>query len=144
MVGLQLWLVFGVLAFWLNFVPNVGLAISVCLPLPLLLLDPCFGHANIAAATLVPLFVGILAKDILEPLFIGHSTSLTPVTILLSVMLWGSLWGVTGMVLAVPLTAVLRIHLAALEHPLPRYVADILSGHSHSHSHSKPGAVAPI
>ena len=33
-VGLDLWLVFGVLSFWLQFVPNVGMAIGVCLPMP--------------------------------------------------------------------------------------------------------------
>lgn len=43
-------------------------------------------------------------------------------------MLWGSIWGVTGMVLAVPITAVLRIHMSYLEHPLPRYFALLLSG----------------
>ena len=67
-------------------------------------------------------------QDILEPLLIGHSTSLQPVAVLLSIMVWGSVWGVTGMVLAVPMTAVARIHLAGLEHPLPRYLAGLLDG----------------
>jgi predicted PurR-regulated permease PerM len=44
------------------------------------------------------------------------------VVVLLSLMLWGTLWGVPGLVLAVPLTAVLRIHLAHVDHPLPRCV----------------------
>ena len=37
---LSLWLVFGVLFFWLSFVPNIGMAISIVLPMPLVLLDP--------------------------------------------------------------------------------------------------------
>ena len=37
-------------------------------------------------------------------------------------------WGLTGMILAVPMTAVLRIHLSHIEHPLTRYVASALDG----------------
>lgn len=39
-LSVNLWLVFGVLAFWLNFVPNVGAVIAVALPLPVVLIDP--------------------------------------------------------------------------------------------------------
>lgn len=127
-VGLDLWLVFGVLAFLLNFIPNVGMATSVLLPMPLVLLDENFGVASILVAFVGPLLVGMVAKDVLEPLLIGKSTSLQPVAVLLAIMLWGSVWGVTGMVLAVPMTAVGRIYLASVEHPLPRYVATVLAG----------------
>ena len=48
--------------------------------------------------------------------------------VLLAIMLWGSVWGVTGMVLAVPMTAVARIYLASIDHPLPRYLASVLAG----------------
>ena len=41
-LGLDLWLVFGVLAFWLNFVPTVGTLVAVALPMPLVLLDPAW------------------------------------------------------------------------------------------------------
>ena len=40
LLGLDLWLIFGVLTFWLNFIPNVGSALAIALPLPLVLLDP--------------------------------------------------------------------------------------------------------
>ena len=53
---------------------------------------------------------------------------LHPVVVLLSLMLWSALWGVTGMVLAVPLTAVLRIHLTHIDHPLPRLLLRLLDG----------------
>jgi AI-2 transport protein TqsA len=111
-IGLELWLVFGVVAFWLNFIPNVGMFTSVCLPMPLVLLDPHYSASTIAFAFFGPLAAGLAAKDVLEPLLIGRSTSLQPVAVLLAIMLWGSVWGVTGMVLAVPMTAVARIYLA--------------------------------
>lgn len=129
-VGVNLWLVFGIVTFWLNFVPNVGLAVACVLPMPLVLLDAQFGPAAASAAFFGPAAVGMFAKDVLEPSLIGHSTSLTPVAVLLSVMIWGSVWGVTGMVLAVPLTAVIRIYLQGLEHPLAKWCALVLAGRS--------------
>ena len=47
---------------------------------------------------------------------------------LLSLLLWGTVWGITGMVLAVPITAVLRIRLLHIAHPLPQYIASLLVG----------------
>jgi hypothetical protein len=144
--------------------------------MPLVALDPSFGPGRILIAFFSPLGVGLVAKDVLEPLLIGSATSLTPgdppartrsvaarpppcvahacthsvpiampvagaVAVLLSVMIWGSVWGITGMVLAVPLTAVLRIYLAGLEHPLPRYCALVLAGRRDDVQGSK---VAPL
>lgn len=128
LVGQQLWLVFGLLAFWLNFIPNIGMFTAVCLPMPLTALDPRFGPIAVAAAFFCPLTIGVISKDVLEPVVIGGGAGLQPVAVLLSIMLWGSLWGLTGMVLAVPMTAVCRIYLASTPHPLTRYAAAVLSG----------------
>ena len=128
LVGVDLFLAFGVLAFFLNFIPNIGMFTSVVLPMPLVALDPAFSSFQIFVAFLGPLCVGMIAKDVLEPLVLGHGSSLHPVSVLLAIMLFGSVWGVTGMVMAVPLTAVLRIYLSAIDHPLPRYCAHVLAG----------------
>lgn len=48
--------------------------------------------------------------------------------VMLAILLWGSVWGITGMVLAVPITAVIRIYLENIEHPLTRYLALSLGG----------------
>lgn len=145
LVGLDLWLVFGVLAFWLNFIPNVGMFTAVCLPMPLIALDPSFTPPQIAAAFLVPLCVGMVAKDVGEPMVLGKQTSLQPVAVLLAIMLWGSVWGLTGMILAVPVTAVLRIQLESVDHPVPRYIASVLAGSHNGHgaAHSPSPASAP-
>ena len=74
--------------------------------------------------------VHAVVGNILEPVFFGHSMELQPIVVLLSLMLWGSLWGIAGMVLAVPITAVLRIPLMHVDHPLPRYLARVLVGRS--------------
>ena len=127
-IGVSLWLVFAIVTFWLVFIPNIGLAVSLFLPMPIVLLDPHFGIVGVVLAFAGPLAVGLVAKDVLEPLVLGHSTSLTPVAVLLAVMLWATVWGITGMVLAVPLTAVIRIYLQGLDHPLAKFVANVLAG----------------
>jgi len=127
-VGVDLWLVFGVLAFWLNFIPTVGTVVAVALPMPIVLLDPTFSNGAAAVAFAVPLAAHTFAGNVLEPLLFGQTLKLHPVVVLLSLLLWGSLWGVTGMVLAVPLTAVMRIRCAATPHPMPQYVAALLAG----------------
>ena len=61
-VGLDLWLVFGVMAFWLNFIPNVGSMIAMFLPTPVVLLDPALESWQQVMA-----FVGPGAVQMCEP-----------------------------------------------------------------------------
>jgi len=89
-IGLALWSVFGVLSFCLYFIPNIGLPISVCLPMPLISLDPAFGLVQNLVAFGVPMVLGFVSKDCLEPKFLGESTSIQPVAMMLAIMLWGS------------------------------------------------------
>ena len=123
----------------LYFIPNVGLAVALLLPMPIVLLDPASGTVSAILAFAGPLGVGLVAKDVLEPVLLGNSTSLTPVAVLLSILIWGSVWGITGMVMAVPMTAVMRIYLAGLEHPLAKWAANVLAGRPAQH-----GKVAPL
>ena len=88
-----------------------------------------------ATAFFVPLLFGSFSKDVLEPWLIGDATSLQPVALMLAILMWGSIWGVTGMILAVPITAVMRIYLEHLDHPLPKYIAKILAGKGSGHGH---------
>lgn len=81
-----------------------------------------------ALALLMPLTVHVLVGNLLEPIVFGRAMELHPVTVLLSLMLWGALWGIPGLILAVPLTAVLKIHLAHIDHPLPRLLLRLLDG----------------
>ena len=77
--------------------------------------------------------LGLSRAQVLEPTFIGNATSLHPVAVLLAILLYGSVWGITGMVMAIPLTAVLRIYLASIEHPLTVYVMSVSIKPRHSH-----------
>jgi hypothetical protein len=127
LIGSNLWLIFAILTFSLNLVPNVGMFIAVTLPMPLVALDPRFTVFETVFAFLGPACVGVVSKDVLEPLFIGQGASLQPVALMLTIMVWGSMWGLTGMVLAVPITAVLKIYMEHIDHPLTDFVVSILN-----------------
>jgi len=128
-VGLQgLCLSFAVLTFLLNFIPTVGGMGAVLLPMPLIALDEEFGGGQNVVAFIAPLCNNIFAKDVLEPKILGEATNLSPVAVMLSILLFGAVWGIVGMVLAIPLTAVLRIYLESLHHPVPKMIARRMSG----------------
>ena len=123
--GLDLALVFGVMAFLLNFIPSIGSIIATLLPLPIALIQFESGVA-ITFVILLPGAVQFTIGTIVEPLVMGEGLDLHPVTILLALVFWGLLWGPVGMLLAAPITAVLRIVLGRLE--ITRPVAELLAG----------------
>ena len=124
----DLWLAFSVVAFFANFVPNLGAIVAVALPMPVVLIDPDGSpfHSGMAFFSLV--LMHALVGNVVEPVFFGHSMRLHPVVGLLSLMIWGFIWGVPGCVLAVPITAVLRIYLQSIDHPLALALANVLDG----------------
>jgi AI-2 transport protein TqsA len=113
-LGVDLALVFGLLAFLLNFIPNIGSVIATLLPLPVVLIQ--FDSAlMILLAILLPGAVQMTIGNVIEPRVLGKSVDLNPVTVLLGLMFWGLIWGVVGMLLATPLTAVLKVQLNRFE-----------------------------
>ena len=67
----------------------------------------------------------VVVGNVIEPRLMGRSLNLSPLVVIASLATWGSIWGVTGMFLCVPLTAILMIALA--EFPRTRPVAVLLS-----------------
>jgi len=124
--GLQLAVVFGILAFFLNFIPNLGSVVATLLPLPVALIQyesmwPVIGV--VALPGLIQLSIG----NGVEPVLMGHGLELHPLVVLLALLFWGLLWGVAGMFLAAPLTAILRLVLERFETTQP--VAELMAGH---------------
>ncbi len=126
MFGVDLALVFGLLAFLLNFIPSIGSIIGTLLPLPMVLLNPEFQwwHALLIIGLLG--VVQFTLGNVLEPRMMGRSMDLHPITVLLALIFWGTIWGVVGMFLAVPITAVSKILIEKFE--LTRPVADLMAG----------------
>ena len=123
--GLNLALVFGLMAFLLNFIPSFGSIIATLLPLPLALMQ-FESTAAIIMVILLPGAVQVTIGNVIEPKLMGDSMDLHPITILLALMFWGLIWGMVGMLLATPITAVLKVVLERFETTRP--VAALLAG----------------
>lgn len=118
----------GVLAFLLNYVPNVGPVIASALPIPLVLFAmPEAAILTKALAIAAGVAVQVISGNVVEPKIMGDSFELHPIVILLSLILWGIIWGPVGVLLAVPMTAAVKILLERLEQTRP--VAALLAGH---------------
>jgi AI-2 transport protein TqsA len=124
-LGLDLAVVFGLLAFLLNFIPSIGSVIAMLLPLPVALVQFDSG-VMITLAVALPGAVQFVVGNVIEPRFMGTALELHPITILLSLIFWGMLWGGVGMLLAAPITAVIKIILDRI--PTTRPLADLLGG----------------
>ncbi len=124
-LGLDLAIVFGVLAFLLNFIPSVGSVISMLLPLPVAMMQFDSG-ARILLVLLIPGTVQMVLGNVIEPKMMGESLNLHPITVLLSLIFWGMLWGMAGMVLAAPITAVVAIIFERLDQTRP--IAHLMAG----------------
>jgi predicted PurR-regulated permease PerM len=105
--GVDFPVMWGVLTFFANYVPYVGSLSAVLLPVGLdVLATGDLGHAAflLLSLTAVQQFVGLA----IEPLLAGSRLNLSPLVIILSVSFWGVVWGVPGMILAVPLVVVVK------------------------------------
>jgi predicted PurR-regulated permease PerM len=102
-------LLFGVLAFLLNFIPNIGSIIGTIPPILITLVDG--SPLRALAVALVLGTIQVVIGNLIEPMVMGQRLQLNPITVLLFLALWGWLWGIWGMVLAVPLAATMRIIL---------------------------------
>lgn len=117
----------GVFAFLINFVQMVGSVISV-------VLLSIFAFVEIEAYTVLLVFsliitgVQVLFGAVLEPIFMGKTFSLNVVTVLVMLMFWGFIWGVPGLIMAIPITVILKIILEQI--PSTRMMAEMMSGGS--------------
>jgi predicted PurR-regulated permease PerM len=108
LLGLANPLMWGVAAFLLNYVPFVG---AVC-GIVLIGIASLIQFDNIWYACLAPviyLALNALESNFVTPQFLGKWMTLNPVAIFLSFLFWGWLWGVAGMLLAVPILAIVKI-----------------------------------
>ena len=120
-LGVEYPILWGLLAFLLNFIPNFGSLLAAFPPALLVLVQE--GPGRMLVVILGFVAVNIVIGSILEPRVMGRSLGLSPVVVLLSLLFWGWVWGGVGLLLAVPLTMVAKI---LLEHSEGRWVASLL------------------
>lgn len=124
-VGLDLAEFWAVLIFLLNFIPTIGSILGLVFPALLALAqfeDPLVPF--VILTTLLGL-TQIVTGNVIEPRMMGRTLKLSPLVILVSLAAWGSLWGVIGMFLSVPITVIAMIICA--QFPQTRPVAILLS-----------------
>ena len=127
-LGLELAFIFGSLTFLLNFIPVVGSIIAVLLPIPIAVLQ--FSDiSSVILIILLPLFVHQIIGNIIEPKIFGEAFGLHPITIILSLIFWGMIWGIIGVLLAAPLTAIIRVTFERFEST--KQIARLLEGKIH-------------
>jgi len=111
--------------FMLNYIPTIGSIIATFFPAVLALIQ----FDTLAQFFIVLAGVGaiqIVVGNFLEPKLMGNTLNVSPFVVMMSLTLWGSIWGIAGMFLSVPITVMLLIVFAHFEKT--RYIAILLSG----------------
>ena len=124
LLGLRNPVMWGVMVALLNFVPYLGaLTGIICMTVGAALSFDSLGYALIFPA--VYLGFGVLEGSFITPLVMGRSLTLNPVIILLSLTFWGWMWGIIGIILAVPILAAFKIFCARIKplEPLAEFLS---------------------
>lgn len=107
-VGVDYAAFWGLLIFLLAYIPTIGSLLGIIFPAILTLLQ--FGEWQPFLLTAVPLaFTQIIIGNVIEPRMMGNSLNLSPLVVMVSLVLWSSIWGVPGAFLCVPITVIVLI-----------------------------------
>ena len=107
-LGVEFAVFFGFLGAFLILIPYIGIAIGSVLPALYTLVT----HDNpLTAAGVVGvfLFVQLLEGNFITPYIVGSKVSINPMASIVALLLWGQLWGLPGLILALPMTAILKV-----------------------------------
>lgn len=101
-------IIFGFLTFILNYIPNIGSFIATALPVTVAI----FQFETIWPAfwiLIILMTIQLVMANLIEPRLMGHGLGLSPLVVLFFLFFWGWLWGLPGMILAVPMAAIIKI-----------------------------------
>lgn len=125
--GVDYPVLWGFLAFLLNFVPSIGSILAAIPPVLLALVQPELGVGTATVVAVLLLAINLVVGTVLEPRFMGRGLDLSSLVVFLSLLFWGWVLGPIGMLLSVPLTATVKIILEAFEEGRP--IARLLGSH---------------
>jgi predicted PurR-regulated permease PerM len=123
-LGLRNPIMWGVMVALLNFVPYLGaLTGIICMTLGAVLSFDSLGYALVFPTSY--LLLAVLEGNFITPMILGRSLTLNPVLILIALAFWGWMWGISGMILAVPILATFKIFCDHIEPMAP--IAEFMS-----------------
>jgi predicted PurR-regulated permease PerM len=123
-IGVDYAILWAVIAFLLNFIPNIGSIIAAVPPMLIALIQ--LGPVNSMLVMCLYLVTNVLFGNVIEPRFMGRSLGLSTLVVFVSLVFWGWIFGPVGMLLSIPLTMVVKI---ALENSQRNRWLAILLGH---------------
>lgn len=112
-IGVPLPLLWGLLAFITNYVPNIGFVLGVVPPALLALLDG--GPTDAVAVVVVYTVLNVVIQSFIQPKFVGDAVGLSPALSFLSLFVWTLVIGPLGAVLAIPLTLLAKALLVDID-----------------------------
>ena len=112
-IGVDFALLWGALAFLLNYIPNLGSIIAAVPPVLLAMVQ--FGPLQAVIVAIIFISVNVVLGNVVEPYMLGRRLGLSTLVVFLSLVFWGWVWGPVGMLLSVPLTMIIRIMLENTE-----------------------------
>jgi len=123
--GVDFVLVCGILLFVMNFIPNIGSIVASGVPILICFLQSGLDFRTIAFSILI-ISTQMLFGNVIEPKMQGERLNLSPIMVLVSLIFWGWVWGIVGMILAVPMTSAINIMLIQLDEK--NLISAIISG----------------
>ena len=122
-VGVDYPIVWGLFVFLFNFIPSIGSAAALVFPVLFSLVQ--FDSVSVMILVLALMaIIQTLAFNVAEPMILGRSLNLL---ILISVLVWGYIWGIVGMLLSVPLTAIIKIIISNSASPNMEFFEHLMS-----------------
>jgi AI-2 transport protein TqsA len=109
----------GLMAFFLHFIPYAGSFVAITMPFLIALIQyaPDISHGLLVMAVLC--MSHALLGHVLDPFLMGENLNLSPIFIISNLVIWGMIWGVPGMFLAIPILAIMVIAMAQFEATRP-------------------------
>jgi len=123
-IGIDFAETWAILIFVLNFIPNIGSTIAVAFPalIALVQFDTLAPFVTLVVALTA---LQILIGSVMEPVLMGSTLNMSPLAIIVGLAFWGTIWGIVGMFLSVPIMVLTLIVLAQV--PSLRWIAVLLS-----------------
>ena len=124
-IGVDFAVLWALLIFFLNYIPIIGAFIGPLFPALIAFVQ--FDGATNSVIVLISLAtIQLIIGNVIEPKALGDRLNLSPLVVIISLAFWGTLWGIAGMFLCVPITVMLMIVLSQFEKT--KSVAILLSG----------------